>query len=138
MIGFDGVVGILLHDVARGRQQLIEYTWVGRRSISAHLGWTWAMLQGMGEESASGRQIPILRDKDVDDLAILVDRSIQIDPAPGDLDIWLIDEPPITRRLPAGTCRINQQRGEPLHPPVDSDMINLDAPFGQQLFDVAV
>jgi hypothetical protein len=44
----------------------------------------------------------------------------------------------MTRRVPAGTCRINQQRGEPLHPPVDSDMINLDAPFGQRLFDVAV
>jgi hypothetical protein len=27
VIGFDGVVGVLLHDVARRRQQLIEYPW---------------------------------------------------------------------------------------------------------------
>jgi hypothetical protein len=63
MIGFDGVVRILLHDVARGGPQLIEDPRVGRRPISAHLGWAWAVLEDAGEESASGRQIPILRDE---------------------------------------------------------------------------
>jgi hypothetical protein len=110
MIGFDGVVGILLRDVARGRQQLIEYPWVGRSPISTHLGWAWAVVDGAGGESASGHQIPILRDEDVDDLAILVDRPIQIDLAPGDLDVCLVDEPPITQHVPAGPGRINQQR----------------------------
>jgi hypothetical protein len=40
------------------------------------------MLEGAGEELASGRQIPILCDENVDDLAILVDRPVQIDAAP--------------------------------------------------------
>jgi hypothetical protein len=40
--------------------------------------------------------------------------------------------------VPAGACRINQQRGEPLHPPVDGNMINHDAPLGQQLLHIAV
>jgi hypothetical protein len=31
MIGFDGVVRVLLHDVARGGQQLIDHLRVGRR-----------------------------------------------------------------------------------------------------------
>jgi hypothetical protein len=62
----------------------------------------------------------------------------KIDPAPGDLDIGLIDEPPITWRVPAGLGRINQQRCEPLHPPVDSDMIDVDTTLGQQLFGVTV
>jgi hypothetical protein len=138
MISFNGIVRILLHNVARRGQQLIENPRVGRRPISAHLGWAWAVVQGTGKESASGRQIPLLGDQDIDDLAILVDRPIQIDPAPGDLDIRLIDEPPITRRVPAGSARVNQQQGNPLHPAIDSDMVDLDAPFGQQLFDVAV
>ena len=109
MIGFDGVVRVLLHDMARRGQQLVEHPRIRGSSVGAHLGWAWAVLEGTGEELASGRQIPILRDEDVDDLAVLVDRPVQIGPAPGDLDIRLIDEPPITRRVPTGPGRINQQ-----------------------------
>ena len=138
MISFDGIVRIVLHDVARGRQQLIEDPRVGRRAISAHLEWVWAVGEGTGKEWASGRQIPLLGYQDIDDLPLLVDRPIQIDPAPGDFDIRLINTPPITRRVPTGPRRINQQRSEPPHPPVDRDMIDRDTPFGQQLFDVAV
>jgi hypothetical protein len=73
------------------------------------------VLEGVGKELASGRQIPLLRDQHVDDVPILVDRPIQIDLATGDFDISLVDIPLITRRVPAGPGRINQQRGEPLH-----------------------
>ena len=133
MISFDGVTRISLHDVARRRQQLIKDTRVGRRPISAHLDRARAVVEGTDKEAASGRQIPFFGDQDIDDLAILVDRPIQIDPTPGDFDISLINTPPITRRVPTGSGRLNQQRSEPLHPPVDRDMINLDAPLGQQL-----
>jgi hypothetical protein len=40
--------------------------------------------------------------------------------------------------VPAGACCINQQRGEPLHPAVDGNMINHDATFGQQLLHIAI
>ena len=33
MIGLKGIVRVLLHDMARGGQQLIEYSWVGRGSV---------------------------------------------------------------------------------------------------------
>ena len=68
----------------------------------------WAVRQGAGEEPTGGRQIPILRDEDVDDLATLVDCPVQIGPAPGDLDVGLIDESTITRRVPAGSGRVDQ------------------------------
>jgi hypothetical protein len=55
VIGFDGVIRVLLHDMAHRGQQLIEYPRVGRRPISAHLCWAWAMLEGAGEELVSGR-----------------------------------------------------------------------------------
>jgi hypothetical protein len=93
--------------MARRGQQLIEHPRIRRSSVGAHLCWAWATLEGAGEELASGRQIPILCDENVDDLAILVDRPIQIDPAPGDFDIGLINKPAITRHVPAGPGRIN-------------------------------
>jgi hypothetical protein len=69
------------------------------------------VLQRLGEELASGRQIPLLRHEHVDDLPVLVERTVQIDPSPGDLDVGLVDEPPITRDMPAGPCRVDQQWG---------------------------
>jgi hypothetical protein len=85
MIGFDGVVRVLLHDMARRGQQLIEHPRIHESSVGAHPCWAWAMLEGAGEEPASGRQIPILRDDDVDDLAVLVDRPVQLDQRPATL-----------------------------------------------------
>jgi hypothetical protein len=40
--------------------------------------------------------------------------------------------------VPAELGRLNEQRGERLHPPVDRDMIDLDASLGQQLLSVPV
>ena len=55
MIGFEGIVGVLLHDMARGGQQLIEHSRVGRCPICGHLAGSWAVLEGVGEEPAGGR-----------------------------------------------------------------------------------
>jgi hypothetical protein len=40
--------------------------------------------------------------------------------------------------VPAGSCRIDQQRGKPLHPPVDAHVVDNDVPFRQQFFYVTV
>ena len=37
-----------------------------------------------------------------------------------------VDEPPVARGVPAGLCRVDEQRGEPLHPPVHAYVINHD------------
>jgi hypothetical protein len=37
MIGLDGVIGILLHDVARARQHLVKYADVGRCPVGVYL-----------------------------------------------------------------------------------------------------
>jgi hypothetical protein len=91
-----------------------------------------------GEEPTSGCVISFFGDEDVDDLATLVDRPVQTDPPPGDFDLRFVNEPPITTAVPARLCRADQQRSEPLHPPVDADVIDVDAPLGQQFFDVSV
>jgi hypothetical protein len=88
-----------------------------------------AEVERAGEKPAGGREIPFLRDEDVDDLTELVSRPVQIDPSSGDFDVCLIHEPSITGRVPAGSCRVDQQRCEPLRPPVHAHMIDLDVPF---------
>ncbi len=70
--------------MACGGQQLIEYSAVGRCPVGAHLAWVEAVLQSADEEPASSCQISLLGDHDVDDLAILVNRPVQLDPSPGD------------------------------------------------------
>ena len=82
VVSFDGVVCLPLGDMAGDRQQLIKHSGVGRCPVGAHLTRARAVVQSAGEEPASGRQIHLLGDQDVDDLAVLVDRPVQIDPPP--------------------------------------------------------
>ncbi|MEA2202930.1 MAG: hypothetical protein QOI89_3638, partial [Solirubrobacteraceae bacterium] len=50
--------------------------------------------------------------------SIAASRTHQIDPPPRDFDVCFIDEPLVARDVPAGSCRVDEERGEPLHPPV--------------------
>jgi hypothetical protein len=72
------------------------------------------------------------------DLAMLIDRAVEIRPLAGDLEVGLIDEPPVARSVPAEPGSLDELRGETLHPPVDGDLINGDTALGQQLLDIPV
>ena len=76
VIGFDGVICVLLGDVARGGYQLLDHSQAGRCPVGGHLGRAQAVFEGAGEEPAGGGQIPLLGDHHVDDLAVLVDRPV--------------------------------------------------------------
>jgi hypothetical protein len=69
---------------------------------------------------------------------MLVHGSVHVAPHTGDFDVGLVDEPPVTGRVPGEASGVGEQRREPLHPPVDGDVIDLHTAFGQQLFDVPV
>jgi len=75
---------------------------------------------------------------DVDDLPILVDGSVDVAPDAVDLDVCLVDEPPVTRCVAGEPGGIGQQRREPLYPSEDRDVVHLDTAFEQQLLDVGV
>jgi hypothetical protein len=68
----------------------------------------------------------------------LVDRSVHVPLYPGNLHVGFIDEPAITDTVPGRPCGVDGQRGEVLHAPVDGDVINVDAAFGEEFFDVLV
>jgi len=48
----------------------------------------------------------------------------------GYLHVRLVDEPPVTGRMAAGPGSFDELGGEPLHPPVDGDVINGDTALG--------
>jgi len=81
---------------------------------------------------------PECGDEHVDDLPELVDRAAHIPPLAGDLDVGLVDLPAIPDTMPAGSGNLGQQWREPLHPPVDGDVIGFDAPLGEQFLDIAL
>ena len=105
MISFDAVVGGLLGDVPWGRDQFVDDARVHRGLVGRHLHRRRAVRQGAGEECPSSLGIAALRDEDVDDLAVLVDRAVKVEPAAGDLDVGLIDEPAIARGVAWPTVR---------------------------------
>ena len=87
-------------------------------------------IRAQGEESAGGREISFLRYQDVDDLAELVDRPVQVNPPSGDFGVRFANKPLVARDVPAGSCRVDQQWGEPLYPPVHAHVIDGDASLG--------
>jgi hypothetical protein len=50
---------------------------------------------------------------------VLIDCPVQIGPAAGDLDIGLVDEPPVTDAVGAGSGSVDELGREGLDPPVD-------------------
>jgi hypothetical protein len=69
---------------------------------------------------------------------VLVNRAVQVLSPSGDLDVGLIDEPPVARGVPEWSGSVVEEWGEPLHPPVHRDVIDIDATFREQLLDVSV
>lgn len=136
MIGFDLVVRIWGVDVVGGGCQLGKDPRVARRPVGVHLDWPTAVGQGSGEQPAGRGEVPLFGGDDVDDLADLVDRPVQVGPPAGHFHLHLVDKPPIGRAVPAGPGRLDQQPGEPAHPPIHGHVIHDDATCGEQLLDV--
>jgi hypothetical protein len=90
------------------------------------------------EEAAGSPPVTLGGDKDIDDLAELVDGAEDVAPSAGDLCVGLIDLPAVPDGVAAGPGGLGEQQGEPLHPAVDGDVVDLNAPLSQELFDVAV
>ena len=78
------------------------------------------------------------RQQNVDDLAMLVDRLVEMGPLAGDLQVGLVGERPVTRSMPARPRGLDELAGETLHSPVDGHVIHGDAALGQQLPGIAV
>jgi hypothetical protein len=138
VVGFHRVIRVLLKEVPSAGQQIVDNPRVNRRSVGGDLHRGWPESLRAGEECPCGRTITAFRDQFVDDLAVLIDRAVKISPAAGDLDVGLIDEPPIAHRVSARTGGGDKLQRERLHPPVYRHVVDFDAPFSEQLLDIAI
>jgi len=90
-------------------------------------------------EELGGRcEIASLRDEHVDDLAVLVHGSVHVPPHGPTSEVSLIDEPAVTDTVPARPRSLDDEWRETLHPPIDSDVIDIDAALGEKFLDVSV
>ena len=71
-------------------------------------------------------------------LAELVDGPEQVAPAPSDFDVGLIDVPAIAYRVLTGSGGLGELWREPLDPPVDAHVIDLDASLRQEFLHIPV
>jgi hypothetical protein len=87
VISFHSVVRILLENVSRRRDEVVNDARVHRRTVRGDLDWSRTSLQRTGEERPGCRSVATLADQDVDDLPVLVDRAVEVGPLAGDLDV---------------------------------------------------
>ncbi len=100
MVGFDRIVGVLLDVVPRRRQQLVENGRVDRRGVGDHFGRDdFQRVEGLGKESVGRGGVAADAQQHVDDLATLVNGPVDVAPHAVDLDVVLVYEPAVARRM---------------------------------------
>jgi hypothetical protein len=67
---------------------------------------------------------------------MLVNGPVKVGPQAGDLDIGLVDEPPLPRPVSTRPGRLGQPGREARHPPKHRNVINVEAAFSEQLLDI--
>jgi hypothetical protein len=89
------------------------------------------------EEPPGGLGVSARGYNGVDHLPELVDRAVDVAPAPSHLQIRLVHLPAVTDSLSARSGGVGQQRREPKHPSIDRYVVHLDTPLGEELLEVA-
>ncbi len=121
------VVGVLGGVMVRGRQQLDDRPGQSRRLIRGHLRRFAVGTDRQREEPRGRLHIAFGGDHHVDDLPVVVDGAVHLPPGAGHLHVGLIYEPAVPDGVAAWPGSVDDQWGEALHPPVQGDVVNLDA-----------
>ena len=137
MIRLNPVVGVPISLMPGRWQQLRQHHRVRRCPVSHDLTRRYlGGADGALKEPARCHRVTPRRDEHVDDLACLVDRAVDIVSGASDLHIRLVHSPAVPNGMAAGPGRLDQQRREPVDPPGDGDVVDLDAALGEQLLDI--
>ena len=99
MVSFHDIVGVLLEDVPGAKSEFVDDAWVDRSPVRRHLDRGGSERHLTGEGRARSLTVAAFGEQDVDDLAVLIDRAVEVGPPAGDLDVGLVDEPPIARGM---------------------------------------
>jgi hypothetical protein len=139
VIGLERIVRVGFCVVEGRREQLTQDARVDPVPVGGDLGGRYpSAADPLGEEPTCGLSVPPRREEDVDDLAELVDGPEQVAPGPPDFQVRLIDMPAIADQMLSSSCGLGELRREPLDPPVDRDVVDLDPALAQELLDVPI
>ncbi len=108
MIALHAVVGELLGVVKRVGDQFIDHSKQRCSQIRCELTRTAMSNQCALEERRSRTDVSPLRDIDVDHLAVLIYGAVDMPPDPANLDVGLVNEPPIAHTVTTWSRRIDQ------------------------------
>src|SRR6266540_3144944 len=139
VVGLQWVVGMGVGVMEGRREQLVDDAGVEAVPVGGDLhGRDPGPVDRSVEEATGCLFVPPWREEDVDDLAELVDGPEQVAPRPAHPHVRLVDVPAITHHVPTCPSRLGELGCEPVHPPVDAHVVDLDASFGQELLHVPV
>lgn len=99
---------------------------------------TVASIEGFAEEPLRCLGISLGTQQEVQSVTLLVNGSIKPPASAFDVDINLIDPPRVTGGTQMRTAALFQLKSVSLDPAVDGGMINSQAAFLGQLFDISV
>jgi len=121
------------------REHLIQHTGVDPVPVGGDLdGGDAGPIDRSLEEAAGRFGVPARGEEDVDDPAELVDGPEQVAPRSSDLHVGLIDVPAISDDVLPSPGGLRELWREPLDPPVDAHVIDLDPTLREKLLDVSV
>ena len=138
MISFDDVVRVLLKHVPRGRHELVDDARVDRCPIASDLDRVRSESQRPGEESLAQPQSRRLLTRTSITWPCWSTARYTIGPSTGDLDVGLVDEPPVAAGVPGRAGGVDEFRCEGLHPALDRHVVDLNPAFGEQFLHIAV
>ncbi|MFT6764114.1 MAG: hypothetical protein ACJAXA_002779 [Candidatus Aldehydirespiratoraceae bacterium] len=138
VVALDPVVPILGGVVEHFWKQVIDNAQQRSSQIRGDLTWSVAARQHRLEEPCRSWNIASFRDEHIEDVAVLVDGSVWVAPHTGGADVGFIDESAVADTVLTRVCGVDDQWCGLFHPSVDGDVIDFDAAFGGQFFDVAV
>jgi hypothetical protein len=98
VVGLDRIVRVPLYGMQRRGDQLVQDPRISRGPVGGDLGRDRTRAQRPDEEPPGGSQVPPHGQHDVDDLAVLVNRPVQVRPTARHLDIGFVGKPPGARR----------------------------------------
>ena len=138
VIGFDPIVRVLDRRVQRLRCQFTDCFGQRRGPIGDHFRWLAVVTDRAAEEPARGDGVAALRHVHVDDLTMVIDGAVDVTPHAPHLHIGFVDEPDAADGIWERVGRVDQDRGEALHPAMQGDVINGDAALDEEFFQIAV
>ena len=138
VVALDAVVRLPAAVVVGVREKVLDGTDQRLGLVGGDLLRAGMLTEDAMEEPASRGPVTAPRDEDVDHLTVLINRPIDVAPHAGDADVGLVDEPAATNGVSAWSGGVDQLGGEALDPPKDRHVIDLDAAFGEEFFDIAV